>query len=238
MEILKLNRKEWPYILVGVLGSIVVGFSTPVYAVIFGDVLGVLKPSSSQEEQDKAQAEGNWYAILFLVVGIVTGIAAFLQSFTFSVAGEGLTSRLRVMTFESILKQEVGWFDRHENSVGALTARLSGDASNVQGATGSRIGILLQAISTMVVSVVLSLYYQWKLGLTALFFVPLIFVATYIQVKNITFVNKTVGLFHDNSNFSRAPEHGLKSDSFWFCKRIKRPKLVFHSISNRCILRK
>lgn len=37
------------------------------------------------------------------------------------------------MTFASMLKQECGWFDDQNNSVGALSARLSGDAAHVQG---------------------------------------------------------------------------------------------------------
>lgn len=36
------------------------------------------------------------------------------------------------MAFEAILKQECGWFDNEKNSVGSLSARLSGDAANIQ----------------------------------------------------------------------------------------------------------
>lgn len=36
------------------------------------------------------------------------------------------------MTFEAMLKQECGWFDDNNNSVGALTSRLSDDAANIQ----------------------------------------------------------------------------------------------------------
>lgn len=36
------------------------------------------------------------------------------------------------MTFEAMLKQECGWFDDEKHSVGALSARLSGDAANLQ----------------------------------------------------------------------------------------------------------
>lgn len=53
--------------------------------------------------------------------------------FSFSYAGEKLTLRIRSKTFEVMLKQEMGWFDRKENSVGALCAKLSGDAAAVQG---------------------------------------------------------------------------------------------------------
>lgn len=51
----------------------------------------------------------------------------------FSKAGERLTKRVRSMMFESMMGQEIGWFDRKENSVGALCARLSSEAASLQG---------------------------------------------------------------------------------------------------------
>lgn len=185
MEIMRMNSPEWVYITIGVIGSTIVGLSTPIYAILFSEVLGVLTPGGTAEEQEEKRDKGNFYSLMFLVLGIVVGFAAFAQSFSFSVAGESLTSRLRGLTFEAILKQEIGWFDRETNSVGALCARLSGDAASVQGATGSRIGVLFQALTTMVAAVVLALYYEWKLGLTALAFVPFILFATYFQAKII-----------------------------------------------------
>ena len=184
-EIMQMNRPEWNYITLGVIGSALVGLSAPAYAIIFGNVLGVLRPAATEEEQAAQREQGNFYSLMFLVLGIVVGFAAFSQSFSFAVAGERLTSRLRGLTFRAILKQEIGWFDRETNSVGSLCARLSSDASAVQGSTGSRIGVLFQAISTMASSIILSLYYEWKLGLTAMTFVPLLLVSYYLQARVI-----------------------------------------------------
>jgi ABC-type multidrug transport system fused ATPase/permease subunit len=49
------------------------------------------------------------------------------------VAAVHLTERLRIAAFSAMLRQEIGWFDDEKNSVGTLCARLSGDASSVQG---------------------------------------------------------------------------------------------------------
>lgn len=37
------------------------------------------------------------------------------------------------MAFASMLRQECGWFDEEDNSVGALSTRLTGDAGSLQG---------------------------------------------------------------------------------------------------------
>lgn len=55
------------------------------------------------------------------------------------IAGEKLTRRVRGLMFESVLEQEVGWFDRKENGVGAICAKLSTDAANIQGVSSSKV---------------------------------------------------------------------------------------------------
>merc|ERR1719209_582822 len=43
MRIIRMNTPEWPYVLVGLFGAVVMGGAMPVYAILFGEVLGVLK---------------------------------------------------------------------------------------------------------------------------------------------------------------------------------------------------
>lgn len=51
----------------------------------------------------------------------------------FSVSGENLTCRLRSLALRAMLRQEVAWFDREDNSTKILSARLASDANKVQG---------------------------------------------------------------------------------------------------------
>lgn len=65
------------------------------------------------------------------------------QGYAFSKSGELLTRRLRRLGFQAMLGQEIGWFDDHRNSPGALTTRLATDASQVQGVRLSgRLGLI------------------------------------------------------------------------------------------------
>lgn len=85
--------------------------------------------------------------------------------------------------FEAMLKMEVAWFDERTNGTGSLCSRLSSDAAAIQGATGQRIGTVIQAMSTLCFALGLSMYYEWSLGLLALSFAPFILVATFLQRK-------------------------------------------------------
>lgn len=55
----------------------------------------------------------------------------------FGIAGENLTMRLRIQMFDAMLKQEIGWYDDRQHGVGALCARLSNDAAQVQGVSSA-----------------------------------------------------------------------------------------------------
>lgn len=48
------------------------------------------------------------------------------------------------MTFAAMMRQECGWFDNEEHSSGALSARLTGDAGNLQSVCKAPHFILLQ----------------------------------------------------------------------------------------------
>lgn len=168
LRLMKYNRPEWGYIFAGAFGSFLIGLCMPIYAVVYGEVVGIL----GEPDADQVRRKNVFYCFMFLIIAAATGVGAFLQSFMFAVAGENLTSRLRLLTFRSILNQEMAFFDTCENNVGALCSRLSSDASNVQGATGARIGILLQVLFSVTFSFGLSLYYDWKLALATSVFVP------------------------------------------------------------------
>ncbi|XP_018319200.1 multidrug resistance protein 1 [Agrilus planipennis] len=178
-SIIQFNAPEWWQIVIGCLASTFVGFAMPIFAILFGDILGVL----SNTDEDYVRSQTNTYSLYFVVTGIVTGVSTFLQISMFSIAGEKLVERLRKELFGAMMRQEIGWFDDKKNGVGNLCARLSSEASSVQGATGQRIGTILQSIATIGLAIGLSMYYQWKLGLVALTFSPIILLAMFFHAR-------------------------------------------------------
>lgn len=125
----------------------------------------------------------NWLSISAILLGTMAGVATFLQRFMLNVAGTRLTHRLRSAVFEASLKQEMGWYDEAENAVGALSARLSGDCSTVRGATGSQIGSILQAISTILIGVCVSFYFSWHLTIVSIALVPIVLAACFLEAR-------------------------------------------------------
>ena len=163
----------------GCLAAGMVGASFPAFAVLFGEVYSVL----GLQDDEEVRHESVKFSILFLVVGVVTGVGTFLQMYMFGLAGVRMTARIRKMAFTAMLRQEMGWYDEDTNSVGALCARLSTDAGAVQGATGTRVGAILQALSTLVLGIGLSMYYTWKMTLVSVVSIPLVLGAVFFEAR-------------------------------------------------------
>ncbi|XP_045508618.1 multidrug resistance protein homolog 49-like [Colias croceus] len=168
LQLLKLNKEEWPLLLGGGIASLLIGATMPIFALLFSKLYGMF----SWPDRDAILAQSQLYAGLFAGAAALSGLVTFLQGWLLGTAGAKLTDRLRVATFANYLRQEQGWFDEACNSVGALCARLATDCAAVQGATGTRLGTVLQGISTMVLGVGLAMFYSWKMTLISLISVP------------------------------------------------------------------
>uniref|UniRef100_A0A8C3JTZ9 Bile salt export pump n=1 Tax=Calidris pygmaea TaxID=425635 RepID=A0A8C3JTZ9_9CHAR len=174
-RILKYNTSEWPYMVFGSLAAAVNGAVSPLYALLFSQILGV-----------KQKTQINGVCLLFVMVGILSFFTQFLQGYTFAKSGELLTRRLRKIGFQAMLGQDIGWFDDRKNSPGALTTRLATDASQVQGATGSQIGMIVNSFTNIGVAMIIAFYFSWKLSLVILCFLPFLALSGAVQAKMLT----------------------------------------------------
>uniref|UniRef100_A0A8B9LZE9 ATP-binding cassette, sub-family B (MDR/TAP), member 11a n=1 Tax=Astyanax mexicanus TaxID=7994 RepID=A0A8B9LZE9_ASTMX len=181
-RILKYNQPEWPYMVLGSLGAAVNGSVNPIYALLFSQILGTFALRDLEEQRDQI----NGVCILFVIVGCMSFFSQFLQGYAFAKSGERLTRRLRKVGFQAMLQQEVGWFDDPTNSPGALTTRLATDASMVQGATGSQIGMIVNSLTNIGASFIIAYTFSWKLSLVVTGFLPLIGLSGVFQAKMLT----------------------------------------------------
>lgn len=81
-----------------------------------------------------------------------------------------------------MLRNEVGWFDKEENSADNLSMRLANDATFVRAAFSNRLSILIQDSTAVIVSVLIGLLLQWRLALVALATIPVLTIAAIAQV--------------------------------------------------------
>lgn len=84
--------------------------------------------------------------------------------------------------YSAMLRNEVGWFDKDENSVDILSMRLANDATFVRAAFSNRLSIFIQDGAAVVVAVSIGMLLGWKLAFVALATLPILIVSAIAQV--------------------------------------------------------
>ncbi|KAJ3195804.1 (ABC) transporter, partial [Dinochytrium kinnereticum] len=184
----KVNAPEWPFFVGGVLSSGGNGVLFPMFAFIFSEILAVFAKVDAEERNRGIR----FWATMFVLLAIGAFFSNFTSIVTFGIAGERLTKRLRLLTFTTLMKQDIGFFDEDKHTTGALTARLAEDANLIQGLTGRLMGTIVQTMVTMFTGLIIAFASGWELTLVVLAAVPFIGIAGAMQIKAMTgFGSKT-----------------------------------------------
>ena len=121
---------------------------------------------------------------MFFVLAVVNGFFLFMKIWTFQSLGSVITTKMRKLIIDKYLKLHVGYFDIDENSPGALLTKLSIDTTQLNSLVLSVLGDAVRVSWVSIVGLVLGFYFEWRLTLINLCFIPFIIVAK-------TIVNKT-----------------------------------------------
>ncbi|XP_058534063.1 ATP-binding cassette sub-family B member 5 [Ochotona princeps] len=186
-KIFKLNKPEWHLVVLGTVASVLNGTVHPIFSIIFAKIITLFE----HDDQSALKRDAELYSLIFVVLGGVCFVSYFMQGLFYGRAGENLTLRLRHLAFKAMLYQDIAWFDEKENSTGALTTTLAADIAQIQGAIGSRIGVLTQSATNMGLSTLISFLYGWEMTLLMLSIAPVLAVTGMIETAAITgFDNK------------------------------------------------
>jgi ATP-binding cassette, subfamily B (MDR/TAP), member 1 len=126
-RLLMLNAPEWKQALMGSFSAIVFGGIQPTYAYAMGSMISVYFLTDHDEIKDRTRT----YALIFVALAVLSFLINIGQHYNFGAMGEYLTKRVREKMLAKILIFEIGWFDREENSSGAICSQLAKDANVV-----------------------------------------------------------------------------------------------------------
>jgi ATP-binding cassette, subfamily B (MDR/TAP), member 1 len=177
-----LNREGWAMYGRGIIAASLTGAVYPCFGIVFGkhpipppfgsNFLTCLSARAingfSATDDHVKRHSGDRNALYFFVIAIGSACTIGIQNFSFASAAALLTSKLRKLSFRSILRQDIEFFDKDEHSTGGLVSSLSDDPQKVNGLAGITLGAIVQAMSTLIVGVILGLSFAWKVGLVAM----------------------------------------------------------------------
>ncbi|XP_059629369.1 ABC transporter B family member 11-like isoform X1 [Cornus florida] len=173
-----LNKPEVPVLIAGAISAVINGAISPVFAVLISSMIKIF-----YEPPRELRKDSKFWALMFVILGLVSLLVYPAQTYFFSVAGSKLITRIRSMCFEKVVHMEVGWFDEPEHSSGVIGARLSADAASVRALVGDALAQVVQNAASAAAGLAIAFVASWQLALIILALLPLIGVSGYVQVK-------------------------------------------------------
>lgn len=173
------NRPELLFMLTGLFFSVLAGGGQPTQAVLFSKTIESLSKPPSQFAQ--LRSDVNLFAGFFLMLGILQFCFFSSQGIAFAISSEKLVRRSRSQAFRAMLRQDIAFFDREENSTGALTSFLSTETKHLSGISGVTLGTILMVTTTLVSALLVALIIGWKLALVCISVVPVLLVCGFCR---------------------------------------------------------
>ena len=176
------NTAEVHWMLLGLFFSIICGGGNPTQAVFFAKEitsLSIVQVSSSTGQaipgaRQELRHDVNFWSLMYLMLAIVQLIAFCIQGIAFAFCSEKLVHRVRDRAFRTMLRQDIAFFDKEENTAGALTSFLSTETTHVAGLSGVTLGTILTVLTTLIAAITLSISIAWKLALVCVATIPIL----------------------------------------------------------------
>lgn len=111
---------------------------------------------------------------MYFMLAWVILISNAAHGWAFGYCSERLVHRARDQAFRTMLRQDIVFFDKDENSAGALTSFLSTETTHLAGLSGATLGTLVMVFTTLVAACALSLAIGWKLALVCISTIPVL----------------------------------------------------------------
>lgn len=168
------NKQEWHLMLVGLFFSIICGGGNPTQAVFFAKQIMTLSVPVTPENAHQMKKDSDFWSAMYLMLAGVQFIAFVIQGILFAKCSERLVHRVRDRAFRTMLRQDVSFFDKDENTAGALTSFLSTETTHLAGLSGVTLGTLLMVSTTLIAALALAIAIGWKLALVCTATIPIL----------------------------------------------------------------
>ncbi|KAG7431679.1 Leptomycin B resistance protein pmd1 [Fusarium oxysporum f. sp. raphani] len=151
-----------PELKIWYLVTLVASAVFPGQAVLFGKITDVFTSTN-------IVSRGNFVSLMFFIMAIGCLIVYFAIGWGTNIIAQTLNVKLRKEIFSSVIRQDVRFFDRPENTVGALISRLDSYPQAVLELMGFNVALVVLLSINVIASSILALVVSWKLGVVGVF---------------------------------------------------------------------
>lgn len=194
IRVASLAVPELPLLVGATVALIVAALTSLAVPYYFGEIIGALSYVDPTKRAEKVR-----YGILSLILfSVITAVGSTIRGILFTLAGQRLVARLRCLAFNTIISQDIAFFDKQKT--GELTNRLAADTQVLQNALTVNVSMALRNLITACGALVLLFLSSWKLTLMMLAVVPIIVGAGTVFARYLKSLTKQFQDFLAKSN--------------------------------------
>ncbi|KAJ6605662.1 P-loop containing nucleoside triphosphate hydrolase protein [Mycena sp. CBHHK59/15] len=184
-----LHRTGWNRYFFGSICAVLTGCVYPAFGIVYAKGI-----TGFSLEGHARRVAGDRNALWFFIIAIVSTFCIGFQNYFFASSAATLTTKLRSLTFKAILRQDIEFFDRDENSAGSLTSTLSENPQKVNGLAGN-----CAECGHPCLWAIIGLAVIWKIGLVGIACTPFLVSAGYIRLRVVVLKDQKNKAAHESS---------------------------------------
>lgn len=179
-----------------IICCIIGALTYPAQALLFAELMDVFTLTGF-----KLTERGDFFALMFFIVALANLFTYFAIGWMANILGQDVSHYYRRELFNAILRQDIVFFDRPENTSGGLTSNLSSKPQQLVELLSFNIAMILICFINIFSSSLLGIIIGWKLGLVVTFTgIPFVFGAGYLRMRfDQKLLNETGKTFTDSA---------------------------------------
>ncbi|KAH7412302.1 P-loop containing nucleoside triphosphate hydrolase protein [Phaeosphaeria sp. MPI-PUGE-AT-0046c] len=203
----EMNAGEHTTMTLGLVFSFFAGCNPGVQAIFLGNSINsLLSPGTSLG----GHGVGFW-CWMFLMLGIVIFGCYVAQGMTLSRGSARLIGGVRQRAFAAMLRQDMEFYDGEMVTSGALANFLSSEANRLAGLSGSTLGTIVSAGSSIVVAIIVGVSFGWKLALVCTATIPLMLACGYFRFYALTRMEKRTKGTNEAASFACEAANSIRT---------------------------
>ncbi|KAM0259265.1 hypothetical protein ACHAPA_010832 [Fusarium lateritium] len=169
---------KYTYLLL-VLSCMAAAAASPGQAILMSRFIDVFKLTG-----DAMQKKGSFFALMFLAMACGCLVVYFVLGWTSNVVAQTLNHKYRKAIINDMLRQDLRFFDRPENTTGALSSRVDSYPQAIFELMGFNVALILVSILSLLSCAIVALAYGWRLGVVIIFAgLPPMLLSGYARLK-------------------------------------------------------
>ncbi|KAL8659740.1 MAG: hypothetical protein Q9202_006975 [Teloschistes flavicans] len=179
----RIARPQMLLLFVGVLGAIIAGGGYSGDAVIFGVTISRLGPCQGIA---RIISTGNLAGLLFFVLAVSSFLANGIGGTAFGWAAENIVYKIRILTFRSLIQQNLRWHTSADRTPALLLSYFTTDTEVLAGLSGVVVGTILTILMNLVTSILMTHIIAWKIAIVLLATLPILLGSGFMRLYALT----------------------------------------------------